>query len=187
MSSFYRNETQCFKFFVQLDDHASNNYYRKGLTLNRNLYNEAGWTLIELMVVTALLGILAAIAVPNFFSQRNKARVAATVASSESIRTALASFAATSISNHYPGQASITNYTDLTTFVNPNGGTMPRLPSFHLITYSTADRDGDTYADDYSIRFSVAGVDAPIRGAQVIVTPRGVYRCTSRTTSSCIK
>ena len=149
--------------------------------------NEDGWTIIELMIVTAVLGILAAIAVPNFFAQRNKARVAATVSSCEGIRTALAAFAADSIANHSPGQASITNYHELTTFVNPNGGTLPDLPSFHLIQYTTADRDGDNFADDYSIRFSVAGVDSPIRGAQVIVTPEGIYRCTGNTTNSCIQ
>jgi prepilin-type N-terminal cleavage/methylation domain-containing protein len=155
--------------------------------LKHYLGNEDGWTVIELMIVTAVLGILAAIAVPNFFTQRNKARVAATVASGESIRTAMAAFAANSIANHYPGQASITNYHELTMFVNPNGGTLPDLPSFHLIQYSTADRDGDNFADDYSIRFSVAGVDSPIRGAQVIVTPEGIYRCTGNTTNSCIR
>ena len=51
------------------------------------------------MIVVAIIGILAAIAVPNFLNYRNKSRVAAVVGTGEGVRAAFASFAADSTGN----------------------------------------------------------------------------------------
>ena len=85
---------------------------------------EAGVTLLELMVIVAVIGILAAIAVPNFLNYRNKSRIAAAIRTGESIRAAFASFAANSPDNLYPVEASITDYATLRTIINQNGGNL---------------------------------------------------------------
>jgi type IV pilus assembly protein PilA len=54
---------------------------------------EAGFTLVELLVVMLILGILAAIAIPAFFSQRDKGYDADAKANARTTQTALETFA----------------------------------------------------------------------------------------------
>lgn len=150
-------------------------------------YNASGWSLVELMIGVAICGTLAAIAVPNFLAFRDKARVAATVGTGESIRSSLAAFAVDSTNNHYPLAASIASYPELTAYINANGASLPDSPTFQLMFYTTSDQDGDRLADDYSMRLSVLNVSTPINGGQVLITPRGIFRCTANTTESCDK
>lgn len=66
----------------------------KEVTLvKHNKSNELGFTLIELLVVIVIIGILAAIALPNFIKARNKAREAEVKSNVHAIQIALERYA----------------------------------------------------------------------------------------------
>jgi prepilin-type N-terminal cleavage/methylation domain-containing protein len=64
--------------------------------------NEKGFTLIELMIVIAIIGILAAIAIPNFISYRNKSFCSATESDANMIAAAIADYYAVPTRNTFP-------------------------------------------------------------------------------------
>ena len=95
----------------------------------KKMSNRKGFTLVELLVVVAIIGILAAIAVPKFASANNSARVAKIQADLRTIDSASAIYNANQGS--YPTAATILDATKgtMTTWPVPPANAVTTVPA----------------------------------------------------------
>jgi general secretion pathway protein G len=109
-----------------------------------------GFTLIELMIVIAIIGVLASILLPNFLHARAQAQTAACEGNLKNIATALEEYA-TDNNGRYPSASAPVDATLFGGPTNPYMTTTPQDPAGGSYSYLTPGNGVCVNGDAYKI------------------------------------
>lgn len=118
--------------------------------------SESGFTLVELLVVMLILGLLAAIAIPSFFNQRDKATDADAKSAVRTAQTAIETYATDNGGSY--AAASTTNLRAIEETLNETAGPPERLTVTSLAdTYTVTVASDRTGGPSFSIQRTGTG------------------------------
>jgi len=117
-----------------------------------------GFTLIELMIVVAIIGILAAIAIPNFVNFKNKAIQGTAKANLETVRSSLSQYAADKDDNKYPASAAMTTFVAMVSTLKQYGCTFDGAAEADSTKYKWASGSWSYSSDgtEYTVRVTAS-------------------------------